>query len=258
VVVTTSGNSHDVFVGSSGSATLSKRSFNTAVWTDLGTATVSMLFPQGLFVFGTVVGGGGPTTGGAFVLSSVGTLSGTASQYAPMGTAPGGAAIVTGTAMSPFAVFGDRGQGLTRVAINGSMMASAATETYDGGTPLDARAPLLGEGGKLYVVGDDQVLRVLSGSPLSEEWNVPGGAGGILGDTAVTQLALDVTRSGTTKVCTRPGVLYVAAANSGTARLYAFIVDSRGLDRNAPWPKHQHDNANTGNPGTDNSAWSCP
>ena len=49
------------------------------------------------------------------------------------------------------------------------------------------------------------------------------------------------------------GVLY-AAADSGD--LIALLVDSRGLDSAAPWPKYQHDVRNTGNPTT--PIQSCP
>jgi hypothetical protein len=40
--------------------------------------------------------------------------------------------------------------------------------------------------------------------------------------------------------------LYVPAAT----RLYAFVVDSPGLEPNAAWPKFQHDARNTGNAAT--------
>ena len=42
-----------------------------------------------------------------------------------------------------------------------------------------------------------------------------------------------------------PGTLYVVGNGSGA--VYAIIVDSRGLDVSAPWPKFQHDTRNTGN-----------
>lgn len=49
------------------------------------------------------------------------------------------------------------------------------------------------------------------------------------------------------------GVLYVPSTNGS---LYAFFVDSPGLDTTAPWPKYQHDVRNTGNPDTTITA--CP
>ncbi|HEY0093426.1 MAG TPA: hypothetical protein VGB96_03845, partial [Archangium sp.] len=50
-----------------------------------------------------------------------------------------------------------------------------------------------------------------------------------------------------------PGVLY-AVTRSGN--VHALIVDSPGLDPDAPWPKYQHDARNTGNPTTPLNA--CP
>ena len=59
---------------------------------------------------------------------------------------------------------------------------------------------------------------------------------------------VDCARQGT-----GAGVLY-AASDSG--EVTALIVDSRGLDSAAPWPKYQHDVRNTGNPTT--PIQSCP
>jgi hypothetical protein len=66
--------------------------------------------------------------------------------------------------------------------------------------------------------------------------------------------SLDCTRSPDgTAVAAPHGVLYVPSING---KLYAFVVDSRGLDTSAPWPKYQHDSRNTGNPAT--PITSCP
>ena len=65
---------------------------------------------------------------------------------------------------------------------------------------------------------------------------------------------LDCSRgSDGTSLSAPHGVLYVPSLDG---RLYSFIVDSRGLDTSAPWPKYQHDARNTGNPSTPIS--SCP
>jgi hypothetical protein len=53
----------------------------------------------------------------------------------------------------------------------------------------------------------------------------------------------------------RPGVLYVA---SNLGELYALLVDDRGIDVNAPWPKYQHDPRNTGNADTPLAEFACP
>jgi hypothetical protein len=66
--------------------------------------------------------------------------------------------------------------------------------------------------------------------------------------------ALDCARgSDGTGLSAPHGVLYVPSLDG---RLYSFVVDSRGLDTSAPWPKYQHDARNTGNPSTPIS--SCP
>ena len=66
--------------------------------------------------------------------------------------------------------------------------------------------------------------------------------------------ALDCSRGFDGTAISAPhGVLYVPSIDG---KLYAFVVDSRGLDGSAPWPKYQHDSRNTGNPDTPLS--SCP
>jgi hypothetical protein len=49
------------------------------------------------------------------------------------------------------------------------------------------------------------------------------------------------------------GVLYAVTRDG---KVHAIVVDSRGLDTSAPWPKYQHDARNTGNPAT--PITSCP
>jgi hypothetical protein len=250
----------NVFLSSTGRGVLSKYNFNGGAWSSMGSTSTFSLFPQGLFVFGGVVGGagvGGPTVGGAFVTSSAGTLTGLPSQYAPANTDPAGAAAV---AAGPAAVFGSTGGAVVKIALDGGSVAPMPADVFDAGSSVDLslRTPVLGEGGLTYVIGGDQTLRVLSGTPAVEEWTWASGSGGIQGSGGISQLAIDVSRNTGTKICTSPGVLYVAAAQGGEARLYALIVDSRGLDQGAPWPKYQHDNANTGNPATSLSSWSCP
>lgn len=260
LVASGTGSNSELFLGSASRGVISKYGFSASAWSPLGSTATFSLFPQGLFLFGTLVGGGGggPTTGGAFLLSSLGVLDGgVPSQYAPNGTDPGGAAVVGGDAGSPWVLFGNQGKALVRVNASNSSLAGSPADSVDAGSDVSLRSPLLGEGAKLYVVGADRVLRVFNQSPLFEEWQWPT-IGGIQGTTAVSQLALDVARTGPAKDCAKPGTLYVAAAQGNVGRLYAFIVDSKGLDVNAPWPKYQHDNANTGNPATALSSWSCP
>jgi hypothetical protein len=53
----------------------------------------------------------------------------------------------------------------------------------------------------------------------------------------------------------RPGTLYVV---SPSGDLYAFVIDSRGIDTTAPWPEHQHDPRLTGNASVDLTEFGCP
>lgn len=70
-------------------------------------------------------------------------------------------------------------------------------------------------------------------------------------------MAIDCLRDGTGQaVAGRPlGVLYAPSING---HLYAFIVDSAGLDTSSAWPKYQHDPRNTGNADTNLAAFACP
>lgn len=76
----------------------------------------------------------------------------------------------------------------------------------------------------------------------------------------VSQPALDVYRTAAgARDCAKPlGVPYVTTRAGSTATLRAVLVDSRGLDSSAPWPKYQRDNGNSGNANAALSSWSCP
>jgi hypothetical protein len=103
------------------------------------------------------------------------------------------------------------------------------------------------------------VLRVLDGNTMTEEWNWAGLFPSPAVAAAISQLNLDINRSSTTPCATgAPGVLYVASTNNGVTRLHALLVDSRGLDKAAPWPRYQHNPANSGNAATGLANWTCP
>ncbi|MER2566984.1 MAG: hypothetical protein ABTQ32_40030 [Myxococcaceae bacterium] len=126
---------------------------------------------------------------------------------------------------------------------------------FDGSTVnsfLPAHAPILGHGGFVYMLSAAGDLSVFQNNPRA--WFGPS-AQTLFGSVSVSPL-LDIARSASGgPVCDRPGVLYVVS-NSGMVT--SFIVDSKGLDRNAAWPRFQHDNANSGNTDTNLSAWGCP
>ncbi|WPB78438.1 PQQ-binding-like beta-propeller repeat protein [Archangium violaceum] len=116
-------------------------------------------------------------------------------------------------------------------------------------------APVLGESGILYTasstgpsagVGE---VSAWSAVTLNNSWKLSDNVGRV---TASSTLDCSRNLDGTPS-STPHGVLYVPSIDG---KLYAFVVDSRGLDTSAPWPKYQHDSRNTGNPAT--PITSCP
>lgn len=111
-------------------------------------------------------------------------------------------------------------------------------------------APVLGRGGWLYTAtagtsagsaGSDIVA--WEADDLRHRWSLTGVAGRVEGS-----LALDCARSASgTPLSVPHGVLYVPSTDG---KLYALVVDSAGLDKQAPWPKFQRDVRNTGSPAT--------
>jgi hypothetical protein len=110
-------------------------------------------------------------------------------------------------------------------------------------------APVIGENDRLYTLNTEGKLRAWIASTLTLVGELPLGVTGV--DVSPT---LDCHRDGAGNVVQSSslGALYVVA----DTKLYSFIVDSPGLDPNAPWPKFQHDARNTGNPAT--SITNCP
>lgn len=135
--------------------------------------------------------------------------------------------------------------GLASVDLGGASLRASQP-----GAGVFKSAPALGQGGILYAAASEGAGSVgaWSTASLSNLWTLAG----IIGPAAASP-ALDCVRdeSGTPRG-DQVGVLYVPAGG----KLYAFVVDSPGLDPDAPWPKYQHDARNTGNPNTPIS--SCP
>lgn len=125
----------------------------------------------------------------------------------------------------------------------------AIVAAADGGTSLKLAggnthgAPIIGQGGYVYTADFNGGIWALRADTLDPDWDwiEPDYVGGV--EASPT---LDCSRDGQGQARPGlPGVLYIGA-NSG--HLFAFIVDSRGLDTTADWPKYQHDPRNTGNP----------
>lgn len=109
---------------------------------------------------------------------------------------------------------------------------------------------LLGEGNWLYVSAASgfQAWHQDGGSP---EWEATDAGF----STASVPLSIDCTRDSDGSALPRPGVVYV---QTNASELTAIVVDSRGIDTTAPWPKYQHDPRNTGNADTPLSEFACP
>ena len=122
------------------------------------------------------------------------------------------------------------------------------------GDPLRS-APVLGQGGRLFALSETGSISEWSsaGTP-ARSWTGPLAPGPAPAFEASPTLDCSRDPAGAI-VAGRPGMLY-AASRAGT--LFAVIVDSRGLDTSAPWPKYQRDPRNTGNASTSLSEFSCP
>ncbi len=121
-------------------------------------------------------------------------------------------------------------------------------------TANSAPTPTLGNGNLAYVVDEKGSLFVLPqdfAANADAQWAV--GLPGSLTTAGVVVTAspnLDCNRR---VLMSQTGVLYIATE---TGWLVSYLVDSRGLDTGAPWPKYARDSRNTGN--FDGPAVACP
>jgi hypothetical protein len=106
-------------------------------------------------------------------------------------------------------------------------------------------APAIGRNDRLYTVNTLGRVEAWTASTMTSQWSADLT---LILDAVDASPALDCRRDSSGQGLTdKPlGTLYVG----GSSRLFALIVDSAGLDPNAPWPKYQHDARNTGNPAT--------
>jgi hypothetical protein len=202
---------------------------------------------------GQDVGGGSSNTGSIFTYASAGLMtvsSTTSTDSGPVAVGGNGTFMVWGTLQGNLVRATYAGSSGFTAGPSVSLVSSVSTATT---------TPIIGGRGIVYVLANNGQLFVRSAGNLMGGWesDIPPGV------TAVSQPALDVYRnSAGVKDCTKQlGVFYsltrTAGGPSGTATLRALFVDSDGLDRTAPWPKYQRDNANTGNATTDISFWTC-
>ncbi|WP_233166400.1 hypothetical protein [Archangium sp. Cb G35] len=114
--------------------------------------------------------------------------------------------------------------------------------------PAIRATPVVGANGNVYTATTNGTVRAWIADTLTPRWTLTPSLGAV--EASPT---LDCPRDASgSLVAGTHGVLYVPAGG----KLYAFVVDSRGLDTSAPWPKYQHDSRNTGNPAT--PITSCP
>ncbi|MBS1153473.1 MAG: cell surface protein [Myxococcaceae bacterium] len=103
---------------------------------------------------------------------------------------------------------------------------------------LVSATPAVGAGAVIYAASNAGYVYAFDNT-LNELWKIS------LGTSFDTSPALDCgPRLADGGVNPGPGTLYLAGTGSGA--LYAIIVDSRGLDPTAPWPRFQRDTRNTG------------
>lgn len=216
-------------------------SFTTTGWTaKTGWPVAANLFTQAVALAGMdVVGGGGPGKGGLFTIPETGM----ATDWELPTTSPAWNPVVGAGSLS---FVGLNDETLLSVTLKNS---STKTVANTGG--VVRAAPILGEGGVLFYGTVTGSLVSSLQSPLGPPiWQLTG-----LG-ALESSPNLDCSRDSTgAPVAGRPGVLYVGSTNG---KLYSFIVDSRGIDTSAPWPKYQHDPRNTGNADTALSEFVCP
>lgn len=104
--------------------------------------------------------------------------------------------------------------------------------------------PVAGAGGRLYVLDGSGLLAVFPQN--FEAGALPIWTAGLPVGVAGTTSASPTIDCNRRKPATHTGILYFVTESGW---LVSYIVDSKGLDTSAPWPKYAHDVRNTGNVG---------
>ncbi len=211
----------------------------------LGTGIVKGL---ALFESGTQLaggGGGGPGIGALFQFltqsgADAGVVSGTP-VTAPVITAAG--EVIAG--------FRSSTQLELRKYTSGAVQLGAGVLTnasYSNGTPGVA-SPVLGKDDAVYVVTNGGYLVAASQTNLSVRYQGSTSSSVALGAVSASP-TLDCNRE---QPASQTGVLYFATESG---YVVSIIVDSKGLDDTAQWPKYQRDAQNSGN--TARAIAGCP
>jgi hypothetical protein len=249
------------FLGNNFNATLSRFPWGGSSW-GTGAANTPALFTEELALFGTTLagGGGGLTTGGVFAMKSDGgfIVPPPATFTRDGGSSEATGPTVVGSLAAPVYIFGN-GPELASISYTpgdpGSFGTTATLAVQSTGSDIVTQPAAAAD--SIYVVDAMGDVSAYSVDLQTLKWRLTAGPNGINGSNVDSALNIDVARNvAGLKDCAKPGTLYVPSTGDGS--LYAFIIDSHGVDGNAPWPKFQHDPANTGNPAASFAENSCP
>lgn len=200
---------------------------------------------------------------GQFAFNAAGTIS----SATPVAKSEGLRSAVSSSGTHLFGALVDGG--LAKIPYGGGAQLDGGIAAPQG-AEQSLVTPVLGEGGLLYSLGTravldaglptiGAVLGVHRQSDLSLMWKFDFPFTTNEAESLV-EPALDTYRSPDGgRDCSRPlGLLYVASRVGARVILRAVLVDSRGLDGTAPWPKFQRDNSNSANVAMPMTPWSCP
>jgi hypothetical protein len=190
-----------------------------------------------------ILGGGGASGSGHAFLANGASLASQNFWTVSPPVAVSGPIIIDGGVLTAESTALSGLQVVLRDADAGTELARSAVLAGGSFSQDRVPTPAAGEGRRVYVADEAGSLFVLRQAQVADggsEWPMVSLPAQVAG--AVTaSLALDCNRRVTTS---QSGILYLATESGW---LVSYIVDSKGLDPTAPWPKYQRDARNTGN-----------
>lgn len=245
-----SGDGSNLYYGTGSGGTVVKYSLTGGAWTDNGgwAHDVQLTVPSVAVTGAGIAGGGGPGEGGLFALDPASSaLDWTYPSVSPASGFGTVGDVVAGAEGQLFA-------GLTNASTsptNRLVAAKVGTTSFAFQSATVAGAPILGENRRLYTVSPTGSLSVFEAADLTPLWTASVASGSVAASPN-----MDCTRNPDgSKAAGRPGVLYIPTTSG---KLFAVIVDSRGIDTSADWPKYLHDPRNTSNAQTSLAEFACP
>lgn len=203
----------------------------TALGPSLGTSAGLALLQSGALV----------ATGGSTGLHVLTVSNQAVSSQAGASTAP-----VVGIGDVVFSATGAQNGNATlrRYTVSAGTLVPAGSFTWSASTVTatpPAAAPVVGQGGLVYLVSNNARLLAARQSDATKVWD-DGLAAFLALGTVTASPALDCNRL-------RPGTLGSLYVATQSGYLVSLIVDSTGLEPSAVWPKYQHDAFNSGRSG---------